>query len=388
MTVFELPGRRSRRRDWTKICVIGLRGVPGVMGGIESHCEQLYPRLKARRPDLDITIIGRRPYMPGGRQEFRGLEVIPLPASRNKYFEAISNTFVSVLYAGFVLRCGIVHIHGIGPALIGPLVRLLGMKLVVTHHGNDFEREKWNRLAKAVLRFGERCALFAADRLIVVSKSVADKLIHRQPNLKARVQHVPNGATNLAAAGGERDEDTILAQFGLERGRYVLAVGRLVPEKGFHTLIAAYLAGKADFKLVIAGRADHEDAYSRSLMQHARDGVVFTGFQTHAVLHALYCNASLFVLPSTHEGLPIAALEAARVGVPVLLSDIQANLDIGLPAANYFPVGDVSALKSKLYAHHGACAVDAAAIANRFNWDTVSNEVEQIYSDLMRATRS
>src|SRR5262249_1261537 len=153
----------------TRVCVVGLRGIPGVMGGIESHCEQVFPRLSALTQRYDITIIGRKPYVTGAAYEYQGVRVVPLPALRNKYLEAITNTTLGVFYAHFVLRAQIMHIHGIGPALLGPLARALGMKLVVTHHGQDFERQKWNAFAKAVLRLGERCATAAANRIIVVS---------------------------------------------------------------------------------------------------------------------------------------------------------------------------------------------------------------------------
>ncbi|NJM92988.1 MAG: hypothetical protein HC861_10590 [Rhodospirillaceae bacterium] len=112
----------------TRVCVVGLRGIPGVMGGIESHCEQVFPRLKALSQQYDITIIGRKPYLPGGACEYQGVRVVPLPALRNKYLEAISNTTLAVFYARFALKAEILHIHGIGPALLGPLGRALGTR--------------------------------------------------------------------------------------------------------------------------------------------------------------------------------------------------------------------------------------------------------------------
>ena len=97
----------------------------------------------------------------------------------------------------------------------------------------------------------------------------------------------------------------------------------------------------------------------------------------------LYRNASLFVLPSIHKGLPIAALEAANLDTPVLLSDIQANRDIDLPQQCYFPVGNVAALRRKLEAPHQTYRVDRRAIAQRFDWLAVARQTQALYAELL-----
>ena len=367
------------RASALKVCVIGLRGIPGIMGGVEAHCEQLFPRLKKLRPEYDISVVGRRPYVTDKQFDFDGVTVVPLPAMRSKYFEAISNTTLGVLYARFVLGAKLLHIHNIGPALLGPLARLLGMKLIVTYHSKNFEHAKWNRIAKAVLRLGEWCTVAAAHRVIVISRSVTEDLRWRYPRSSSKFAFIPNGATDFPAAASDSTDRSLLAQFGLTSGRYVMAVGRLVPEKSFHTLVEAHRAAAPDFKLVIVGRADHEDDYSRSLLRDASDRVCFTGFQGRRELAALYRNASLFVLPSTHEGLPIAALEAASLDVPILLSDIQPNLDIDLPAHCYFPVGDVEALRQKLLQPHETYRIDRESIARRFDWSLVARQTDDLY---------
>jgi len=216
----------------------------------------------------------------------------------------------------------------------------------------------------------------------VVSRSVAEDLRRRYPASQEKFVFIPNGATEFPAPANDNQDETLLRQFGLSAGRYVLAVGRLVPEKSFHSLIDAYKAADPDFKLVIAGKADHEDDYSRALLQHAGDNICFTGFQGQRELGALYRNASLFVLPSTHEGLPIAALEAASLDVPVLLSDIQPNLDIDLPAQCYFPVGDVETLRRKLLQPHDGYRVDRQSITQRFDWSMVARQTADLYADL------
>src|SRR5262249_13197411 len=149
--------------------------------------------------------------------------------------------------------------------VLSPLARLLGMRVIVTHHGCDYARAKWNGLAKAVLRLGEWLSVRSADRVIVVSNNVAEALRRQHPRAAGRIVHIPNGADASAASTREND-DALLEHFGLAHENYVLAVGRLVPEKGFHELIEAFRESHIDAKLVIAGGADHEDVYARTLM--------------------------------------------------------------------------------------------------------------------------
>jgi len=366
------------------VCITGLRGIPGVMGGVESHCEQLLPRLKARCDAYHFTVVARRPYVSAQPYEYDGITVVPLPAVPGKHLEAISNTLFAVLYARFVLRADLLHFHAIGPSLCAPLARLLGMKVIVTHHSNNFEHSKWNRFARGVLRIGAWCAVAASHKVIVVSRSLAEELKARYPSRRDKIEHIPNGATLLPHRDdGVETASALQRRYGLETQKYVIAVGRLVPEKGLHDLITAFSRTSNDCKLVIVGKADHHDSYSESLLKHASNRIVFTGFQDQSVLRSLYADASLFVLPSYHEGLPIAALEAGAMGLPLLLSDIRPNRDIGLPPQNYFPVGDTATLCWKLQESHSNFRVDARRIMERFDWDAAAERTARIYASVL-----
>lgn len=367
-----------------RVFVTGLRGIPGVMGGVESHCEELLPRIKRDRPGLDLTVLGRAPYVDRGVAVFRGVRTVPLPAPRSQSFEAVTATLIAVLHARKA-NARIIHIHAIGPALLAPLARLLGLRVVVTHHGADYARGKWGRVAKAFLRLGERLGMLAAHRVIAVSPSLAQDLRMRFPARAAKVAHIPNGAPRLAR--GETDDATVLRELGLKAGQFLLGVGRLVPEKGFDDLLAARARLANPPVLAIVGGADHETPYARALAAKVDDGVVFAGRQSRATLECLYRNCALFVMPSLHEGLPIAALEAGGCGAPMLLSDIPANRDLGLPATNYFPVRDVAALAAGLAAVPARYAVDAEALRARFDWDAVARATAEIYELVAREAR-
>ncbi len=360
-----------------KVAVTGLRGIPDVMGGVETHCEEMLPRVKAIHPSLDITVFARAPYVKNSEYDFRGVSVVSVSSPVSVWQEAIVSTFNAIVAAR---RDGmdVIHIHAIGPALLTPLARLMGLKVVVTHHGEDYKRAKWGRFPRFALKTGERFGLWFANHVIAVSPSLTKRLQQSFPGASSRISYIPNGAPELPDAPGDA-----LSRFSLEQGKYVLAVARLVPEKGLHDLIKAHAQIDDGRKLVIVGGADHASDYSESLLKLANENIIFTGLQDRGTLRELYENADLFVMPSYHEGLPIAALEAGSCSTPMLLSDIQPNLDIGLPESDYFPVGNTGALAEALNRPTYLYRVDAAEFRRKFDWDQIAMQTSSVYQKIM-----
>lgn len=98
----------------TRVMWTGLRGFPGVQGGVETHAQEVCPRLHAM--GVDVTVLARRCYQPPEvGPGWHGVRFDPVWAPRRKQLEAIVHTFLSVLYAGFVERPDVLHIQAIGP---------------------------------------------------------------------------------------------------------------------------------------------------------------------------------------------------------------------------------------------------------------------------------
>lgn len=353
-----------------KICAIGLRGIPDVMGGIESHCQQLYPRMVEKGDS--VVVIARSPYVSGNKYTYKGVDVVSVWTLKHKFLETFMHTFFAILYARIFVHPDVVHLHAIGPALFTPLARLLGMKVVVTHHGADYDRQKWNGLAKFILRSGEKMGVLFSNKMFVVGKTLTNRLKKEFSNQAGKIEYVPNGM--LPSFTGEISASALPKELGLSSNSYVLTVGRLVPEKGFHDLVAAYQKANTSLKLVIVGQADHQDEYACTLVEQGSDNIIFAGRRSGDELKALYKHARVFVLPSYHEGLPIVALEAISAGTPVILSDILPNKDIEAPVDSYFEVGDTASLANKLT---NLDSLDLALDQNRylyiFNWDRIAD---------------
>ena len=161
---------------------------------------------------------------------------------------------------------------------------------------------------------------------------------------------------------------------------------RFVPEKNLHHLVKAFSNVKNhDCKLVIAGDTDFEDNYSRNLKKLAKEhGVILTGFIKGKKLHSLLTHTRCFVLPSSHEGLPIALLEAMSYKLPVIVSNIPANIEIGLDAKYYFPVGNIKILTEKIQSNINSPYQHIEYDMTKYNWDTIAKQTAEIYSKYNR----
>ena len=370
-----------------KIAVAGTRGFPGVQGGVENHCENLYIHLT--RLGCSITVFTRKPYVNIDLKTYNGINLIPIDCYRNKFLEAFIHTFNSVRMAR-KLNPDLIHIHAIGPSLFAPIARLLGMKVVVTHHGPDYERKKWNPAAKAFLKFCEWMGMIFANEVITIAGNIA---VDVKRKFKRDAVVIPNGV-NIPEL---RISDGILKKHGLQEKKYILSVGRFVPEKGFDCLIDAFNSGDfKDWKLVIAGSADHEDTYSMGLQRKAslNSNIILTGFITGMPLQELYSHAGLFVLPSYYEGLPIVLLEAMSYGLSCIASDIPANRNVELDAERYFQAGDIQMLFLKIKEFIGKqwsnedIKRQLNIIDEDYNWDKIARRTKEIYQRIIQQTNS
>lgn len=361
------------------IAVTGTRGIPGIPGGVETHCAELYPRIVEQ--GMKVTIVRRKCYVgPENKATtYKGVNLIDVYAPRRKSLEAIVHTFLAVVKAK-CLHADVVHIHTIGPSLMAPLARLLRMKVVCTHHGSDYNRDKWGRMAKWALHAGEWCMARFAHHIIVINAQGAATL----SSLYGRTHGVTLIYNGVSRPSGSHGPAVHLQQWGLEPQGYVLAVARFVPEKRLHLLVEAFTrCNHGNIKLVLAGDADHNDSYSARLKAMARRaGVVLTGFVTGQPLDELWAGARLFVLPSAHEGLPISLLEAMSWSRDVLVSDIAANRLPELSDDDFFAVDSVDALAQALSRKLAAPAPTRHYDLTAYDWNRVAAATAQVYRHL------
>lgn len=377
----EIVGLRQRRAP-LRVTMLGMRGFPNVQGGVENHVENLSRRLAEM--GCEVQAIVRSPYVPKGSVAPPHVTFVRIWAPRITGAEAFLHTFLGVLRAAWD-RPDILHLHAIGPGLFTPLARLLGLRVVVTHHVLNYENEKWGLIGRGILRLGEWAGMVCSNARIAVSAALGDRV---RSAYGVPISVIPNGIIPpLPAPSAAR-----LQGFGLTPDRYVLTVARIDPQKRQLDLIAAFArARQPGWKLALVGGADYSSSYSRAVIEAAEEtaGVVMLGHQSGAALAELFTHAGLFALPSGHEGQPIAALEAISYRCPLVLSDIPAHREITTSASRYFPVGDIAALADHLGVLMRAPAVERLGatecerMTKAHDWSRIAEQTLGVYVDAL-----
>ena len=196
--------------------------------------------------------------------------------------------------------------------------------------------------------------------------------------------YIPNGIDQSKLQG----ESPVT---GIVPDDYILFLGRLVPEKGVHTLIEAYGRLDTATPLVIAGPDTHSADYVAELRALAgRDPRIrMIGPRYGDEKTWLLRNASVFVQPSTVEGLPIALLEAIACGRFTVVSDIPENTEVvtrdGHEYGLVFQTGNVDDLAAQLgralaYPRREQEADECRRdVLPEYMWPKVAADTERVY---------
>jgi glycosyltransferase involved in cell wall biosynthesis len=370
-----------------RIVFIGAKGIPtsaiSGAGGVEMHVEQIALRLAAAGHQVSVYIRGHAD-LDKDRQTYKGVRLIRIPALRSKNFETITHVFLSTLHALF-RPADIIHYHGVGPSSLAWIPRLFKWKtkVVCTFHSRDWYDTKWGTGAKLYLRYGEWSALHYPHATIVISHVLQ---VFCRDHFHRKTVYIPNGADIPGPQGVE-----LVKSLGLEPGKYLLGVGRLVPNKAYEVAIEAYKHVKSDFPLVIAGASFHSDEYIEKLEKLAAEDprIRLVGFQTGENLKQLYAHCYAFVHPSRAEGLSTSIIEAMASAKVVVMSDIKENLELVDHSGLAFKTDDIDALRKTLelvledpemVKERGERAREV--VRQNYSWESVVDQLQSLYKDL------
>ncbi len=322
--------------------MVGTRGMPANYGGVETVVDVLSRQLVAR--GHEVTVFCRSEDYEQHPPMIDGVKLVYLPASTSPGVGAMMHALRAAIYC-IGRNFDVIHFHALGPGMMSIISRLFTRStVVVTVHGRDDKRDKWGRGVRLILRFAATVSARVPHSTLVVSETLAHEYADE---FRRSTTVVPNSTHAIAnVPPGE-----VLQKYGLLPQKYFVSVGRLVPEKAPHEMIAGYLTAMTDMPLVIIGGAAGTEGYVEHLKEMAStsENIIFTGALYGDQLAELLTNAGAFVTSSHLEGLPTALIEAGRAALPIIASDIDPHCEIlntetGSDGRRVYPTGDTYAL--------------------------------------------
>ena len=372
------------------------------VGGVEEHVRNLARELaeagclvevwapevgdRPRRETIDAVTVRRLP--------------IPLPAARVGPAARFLKEYVPARRAWREEVCrfrpDIVNVHCFGPNGIYGTLAATGSKipLVLSLHGETFMDDTDVFVHSLVLRAGLRFSIRQAAIITGCSELTLDDARRRFGLAPGEGAVVYNGVDLAEYHGDEPARQAVAAP-----RRYVLALGRMVHNKGFDLLLDAFsvvASDHPDLDLILGGTGPalaglRHQATSRGL----GDRVIFPGRLSRSEVGRAMRDAAVFVMPSRIEPFGIVVLEAWRAGVPVVATSrggpaefatdridclIADPLDHTAFAGAITSVLDDSERAAALVRCGGRRVVD-------FSWARIAQRYLSLYDRVMRPTQ-
>jgi glycosyltransferase involved in cell wall biosynthesis len=347
-----------------KIAIIGTVGVPGNYGGFETLAENLVNHHGQNHAQSALTVYCSARTYPNRSPTYGSakLRYIPLDA----------NGVQSIPYDALSLFDAALRGHdrllllGVSGAAALPILRLFSRVRIVTNiDGIEWKREKWQGLARLVLRASEWLAVRFSHRVIADNQAIADYITERY---NIRCDTIPYGGDHSLAAEADPAAVADLP------GSYALALCRIEPENNVAMILEAWAS--LDRPLVFVGNWTKSE-YGRELRArydnapylHLLDPVY-----EPRTLRAIRGQASVYVHGHSAGGTNPSLVEMMHFGIPVLAHGCSFNRHTTENRARYFEssaelVEAVSELTADAATEIGAAMSKVAQ--RRYTWDQI-----------------
>jgi glycosyltransferase involved in cell wall biosynthesis len=256
-------------------------------------------------------------------------------------------------------------------------------KKIMTIHDMNKVHLKFSKPHRIKVYIGKlRKLIGQCDRIVTISKFVAEDVLHYFPEASGKLRVIYNGADKLIVPANH-------SPVFLPKNPFLFTIGLLSVQKGFH-LLPALLKGN-DFELVIAGI---ETPHKQKIIEEAEkynclNRVHITGPVSDDDKAWYYKNCSAFVFPSIAEGFGLPVIEAMHFGKPVFLSKFTSLPEVGGDAAYYFDNFEPAHMQS-VFAKGMKDFTDRNRVeemkeqANKFSWERAANQYLDLYIECLQ----
>jgi glycosyltransferase involved in cell wall biosynthesis len=358
--------------------IMGTRGVPARHSGYETFAAHLAPFLIKR--GWGVTVYCQDDEgIDGAVDHWNGVErvhFVPRTGGTLGTMEFDAKTVRHVLR-----QPGIDLVLGYNTACFNIVQRLFGRRVAMNMDGIEWQRAKWGLGAKAWFYLNE---LVGGNIVNIPVADHPEMERHLRPRTFRKITMIPYGADTVTSAPVEP-----LAQYGLEPDRYLIKIGRSVPENSILEIIRAFSRRPRGIKLVVLGHYLPDNPYHVECRQAASGEVLFPGaiFEDEVVQPLRY-HARAYIHGHTVGGTNPSLCEALGAGSAIVAHDNRFNRWVAGADQFYFgdenacdtAIGQVIADEARVLA---ARAAARARHAEAFTWDHVLRAYERMLERLL-----
>lgn len=360
----------SRKRR--KIAIAGCVGIPAKYGGFETLAENLALYAKENAKDFDIYVYCSGKSYPEKVDRFAGARLIYVPLRANGAASILYD--VCSLIDAAVRGIDDVLLLGHGGSFALPLLKAISPIRVLTNiDGIEWQREKWSRLARFILRLSESFAIRHSDVVIADNEAIREYVAR---DFAKECAVIPYGGDHALNA-----QPNVSLTAELPR-TYALALCRIEPENNVELILRAF--SRLEYPLVFVGNWDGSE-YGRGLKAKYQDHeniVIHDPVYEPAKLRAFRDAAGLYVHGHSAGGTNPSLVEMMHFGIPVLAHGCDFNRFTTEGKAYYFMSEDelirgLSELTEDEKLKNGKDMTEIAR--RRYTWDRVG----EAYFDLL-----
>lgn len=366
-----------------RIAMIGTRGVPARYGGFETAVEEIGSRLAAAGHQVRVYCRGA----PERLAEYKGMQLVHLPAVRTKTLETLSHTALSVAHL-LAHRTDVALVFNAANAPLLPAIRAARIPVATNVDGLEWRRAKWSGAGRRYYLTAERLAVRWSDALIADAQAIQE---YYRERYGAPSVMIPYGAPIQ-----EGPDTALLKQAGYEPGGYHLVVARFEPENHVAEILAGYARSAARYPLVVVGSAPYAAEYTRRVERIAAGDPrirLVGGVWDQKLLDALYAGCVSYLHGHSVGGTNPSLLRAMGAGAPVIAYDVVFNREVLGDTGLFFTdeddlakVLETAEQRREAEIARGAAARERARTV--YTWEDVAARYERLCRDLPELRRA
>lgn len=362
-----------------KLGILGTRGIPNAYGGFEQFAEIFSAKMSSRGHQVSVFSSSLHPFQ---KKDWKGVELIHCYDPEN-----FLGSFGQFIYDFNCFRqlkknhFDIVLILGYTSSSVWMNMVPEQMVSITNMDGLEWKRSKYSKPVQRFLEKAEKWAALKSDSLIADSSGIQNYLKNKY---QKDADFIAYGAEVF-----EQTNESVLAEFDLEKEEYSLVIARSEPENNIHLICDAYAQLNWNQPLLIIGNFNNK--YGQSLQnKYSNKNIRFVGpVYDLEKLNNLRFFSRIYFHGHSVGGTNPSLLEAMASGALICAHKNEFNQSVLGEDALYFNTAeelvDVLQHKPNKSEYTTSIASNLNKIRESYSWDHITDQLENLFNRVLTA---